>query len=138
MGRRSPSNHTLGDNQLKTLKFKATAKLVEELGKEWEGEYEVSQLPANEYVNLGDELVDEARKQGRDVFDVPRSQFNMRLVLKACRHNGKALPQSVPSKLFEILANIALPLNTLSLAEKQELFLESENADPSTPTSSST
>ncbi len=123
---------------MKTLRFKATPSLIEQIGKEWEGTYEIRQLSALEYVNIGDELVDEARRIGKDAIDVPRSQFNMCLILKACSLNGKPLSDNIPSKLFEILSGIALSLNTLNLGEKQELFLESENSDPSTGISSQT
>lgn len=125
---------------LKSWKFKATKKLVDLLGKEWEGEYEVLMLKGIDYLAVGDECIDELKKKGKKVVlgsDIPQSMFNYKLFCKAVLHNGKPIEQPVPGKLLEMLTEPVMRRNRLCPDEEREIFLESMPAlgDEETPAS---
>ena len=121
--------------------FKATPKLVEALGEEWKGTYEVKMLMADEYINIGEELVDDLRKQGKEEVlpkDFKKSDWNMRLLHKAVLHNGKPIEKNIPSKLLDLLMPLVLQRNTMTLQEKQEDFLECSTGNPAEASTSGT
>ena len=104
--------------------FKATPKLVETIGKKWAGTYKVRQLNSREYIAIGDELIEEMRKLERNILDVPQAYANEMLVFRCTTHNEKPLERPLPSKLLELLLVIALELNTISLDERRDIFLQ--------------
>ena len=52
----------------------------------------------------------------------PSLKVRRAVVYASCTKDGAALPNDLPAKLFELLASVAVPLNTLDLKEQQELF----------------
>jgi len=108
-----------------TRKFKATQKLVDAIGKEWAGEYVIRQLTSTELLNIGDEVIEDARKQGKNIFEVPAHYQNERLVYKCVTLDGKDIKYgTMPSKLMEILMRPVFELNSLTPQERQEVFLQ--------------
>jgi len=104
--------------------FNATKGLIDLLGEEWAGTYTIRQLNSTEFIHIADELIDDMRKQGRDVFTVPAWYRTERMVYKSVLHNGEPVPfGTLPAKLFELLVLDVVSLNSLSPQEKQELFL---------------
>jgi hypothetical protein len=109
-------------------KVTATKELVDALGEEWNGTYEIRLLPAIEYLNIGEEIMDDLRRKGKTqirIEDLKRSEFNYRLFLKTVLHDGKQLDaEKVPSKLFEWLMPKVVQRNTMELEAQQQLFLQ--------------
>jgi len=122
--------------------FKATPKLVEAIGEKWDGTYEIKMLMADEYLSIGEEIMDDLRrekKEGEEVKpeELKKSDFNMRLLFKSVLHDGKPLKKPIPAKLIDLLMPLVARRNTMSLAEKREDFLECTTGNPveaSTPT----
>ena len=89
------------------------------IGDEWAGEYEINLLTAREYLAVGEELVQELRRDPNWNGVVIESEIRLRIVCRAVRHDKQIIDAKadMPSKLYEILSSKVLPLNTLSLAE---------------------
>jgi hypothetical protein len=106
--------------------------LVETLGKEWAGTYTIGMLDAEEYLMIGEELFQELRTKPDWKGTIPTSKARKRLVLKSVLHDGKPIPDDVflPCKLYEILQQLSMPINELTIPEAQDLFLRSTTVKP--------
>ena len=108
-----------------TKKFKATEDLVKAIGEKWAGTYELRQLSSTEALEVADELIDYARKNGKDIQDIPNYYQNERLVYKSVKHNGKTIPYgTMPSKLMELLMQPVFEMNSVTPEERQKIFLQ--------------
>jgi hypothetical protein len=101
--------------------------LVDEIGAEYAGTYTVRMLMSKEYLAVTERLIQEERERALQreqtwTGELPRTLIQRGLVYAACQKDGKPLPDDVPVKLYELLASAALPMNTLSQAEGQELY----------------
>ena len=113
------------------IEFELTPELAEKLqiDKKWTGKYEIRQLNAKEYLQIGEKCLQKVRmeliKQGRDNEPpvIPPFMFNFEVVLASVRFKGKRLPENIPSKLYEILSSYAIPLNLLTPQERELYFL---------------
>lgn len=126
---------------MKNWSFKATPKLVEAIGEKWKGAYEVKMLMGDEYLNIGEEIVDDLHKQGiKEVKPehFKKSDFNMRLLFKVVLHNGKPLKKPIPSKLIDLLMPLVLQRNSMSLGEKRSDFLQCTTGNPAEANTSGT
>jgi len=114
---------------MKNWTFKATPKLVEAIGEEWKGTYEIKMLMADEYLSIGDEIVSELRKEKGDAVPeaLTKSMFNMRLLYKSVLHNGKPIAHNIPSKLIDVLMGLVLARNTMTLENTEEYLEAVEN-----------
>jgi len=113
--------------------FQIPREILEQIGKEWEGTYTVHMLNAREYLQTAEELVQEARQKPNWNGELSEMELKYRLTCKATTKDGQPLnPNSeLPAKLYELLSSVALPVNTLTRAEAQQLFLElSKNNQP--------
>ncbi len=106
----------------------------EMLGKEWAGLYVIYQLDARDYLHVMDDAIRYCQSLGGAEWDgqVPNSEVMLRIVCKSTTHDGKVLDPAlpIPSKLYEALAGISIPANTLTQKESQSLFLVSSTASP--------
>jgi hypothetical protein len=102
-------------------------KLVEQFGPQFKGTYTVHLLNAKEYLQTAEELTlkkrQELQKQD-EVFNGQISEIELRtaIVYKAVTKDDNPLPEDIPSKLYEILAYVAIPLNMLNQDEGVELL----------------
>jgi len=122
-------------NLMQNWTFKATPVLVEALSEKWSGTYEVKMLMGDEYLSIGEEMMDDLRKSKKadeevKPEDLKKSDFNMRLLYKAVLHNGKPLKKPIPAKLIDLLMPLVIRRNTMSLAERREDFLECTTENP--------
>lgn len=108
------------------ITLNATEEMVKQLGEEWSGKYVFHQLTGQEFFDIDDELIDELRKQGKDVMLVPQNMVNQQIIYKSVTHNGKPIKDElpIPAKLLNILLQPALKLNTLTLQESTDIFLQ--------------
>ncbi len=101
--------------------------LLSIVGKEYEGTYTVKMLMSKEYLNITEKIIQELRLQAQAdsvIWDgvLPQTLVNRGIVYASVQKDGKALPDDIPAKLFEALASVAIPMNTLTQAEAQELY----------------
>lgn len=104
--------------------------VVKEIGEEWRGKYTVHLLNAREYLTVAEEMVQELRESKEWNGQISDIDLRYRITVKAVTLNNKPLDakKEIPSKLYEMLSMFALPLNTLSVKEGQDLFLASSTA----------
>lgn len=100
---------------------------LDQIGSEYAGTYTVKSLMASEYLAMMENLISAKRAEAqlKDESwngDVPVTEVRRAVVYAACSKDGSELPTDLPAKLFELLASVAVPLNTLDLKEQQELF----------------
>ena len=100
------------------------------LGDKWAGVYKIHILSAREYLQVGESLVQQQRKNPNWNGQMDMNELRINLVCKATLHNDKPVDPEMPSKLYEILSMIALPLNTISVQETEQLFLPSNKVNP--------
>ena len=123
--------------------------IAEQLGSEWAGVYTVHILMADEYMLLIEKTKLDMQMQNKDWNGViPESKVCQAIVsaavtfkaattatkdnsaATAVEDNSAAKTESqplcsfagVPAKLYELLASVAIPINTLSQAEGQRLY----------------
>lgn len=97
------------------------------IGKEYAGEYAVKSLSATEYLKIMEDLIEKKRFEAKqkDVKwngDLPSTDVRYAIVVNSCTKDGNGLPETIPSKLFELLASVAVSLNTLNDDEQRELY----------------
>ena len=98
------------------------------IGDKWAGVYKIHLLSAREYLQVGEQLVQKQRKDPNWNGQMDMTELRIMLVCKATLRDDKSLDTEIPSKLYELLSAIALPLNTLSTQETEQLFLPSKQA----------
>jgi len=110
-------------------KFELSAKQV---GKEWAGTYTVEVIYAPDSISMYSELDELIEKQGIDPKDKRKIQIllNWLLVKYSTKKDGKPLPDRIPHKIYELLVIPSHQLNTMTVEEGQDLFLESSEANP--------
>lgn len=91
----------------------------------WAGTYIVHQLSARDYLQLIDDCVLYYRNQPNWNGEIADSEMKLRIVAASVTKDGHVLTTEIPSKLYEILASKALPVNTVSRQEHESLFLDS-------------
>ena len=100
------------------------------LGDKWAGVYKIHILSAREYLQVGESLVQQQRQRDANWNgQMDMNELRIMLVCKATLHNDKPVDPEMPSKLYEILSMIALPLNTISVQETEQLFLPSKTGN---------
>lgn len=115
------------DYQKLLTEYQPQMNLMQQIGDEWAGTYTVRMLMSKEYLAVTEEVIQKLRSEAQirgDVWNgvLPTSEVQRGLVFKACSKDGEALPDDIPAKLFEVLASVAIPLNTLDVAEGQQLY----------------
>ena len=86
--------------------------------KKWAGDYTVNILSAREYLAIGDELARDLTVEQ----EIPRFKLQYEVVKKAVLKDGKPIEEDMPSKLYEALSSVVLPLNMLNQNEAAALF----------------
>jgi hypothetical protein len=102
-------------------------KLIEQLGPQFKGTYTIHILNAKEYLQTAEELTLKKRQELQainETFNGQISEVALRtaIVYKSVTKDGQPLPEDIPSKLYEILAYVAIPLNMLNQDEGVELL----------------
>jgi hypothetical protein len=82
---------------------------------------------AKEYLATAEQVIQELRSEANSKGEtwtgiLPQTMLHRAVVYAACRKDGEVLPDDIPSKLFELLASVAVPMNTLSEAEQRNLL----------------
>ena len=98
--------------------FTLPKEIVESIGKKWAGDYTVNILSAREYLAIGDELARDLTVEQ----EIPRFKLQYEVVKKAVLKDGKPIEEDMPSKLYEALSSVVLPLNMLNQNEATVLF----------------
>jgi hypothetical protein len=107
--------------------FTPPAQLLAQIGEEYNGTYTVHILNAKEYLQAAEELIQakrfEAQKKGETwKGNIPETELRNAILHASVTKDGQPLPQELPSKLYEILSFVAVPLNMLSQEEGQNLL----------------
>lgn len=107
--------------------FVPPTSLLAQLGEEWSGTYTIHVLTAKEYLNVAEELTQKKRLESQAknkvwVGEITETELRSAVIYRAVTKDGAALTADLPSKLFEILAFIAVPLNMITQSEGQELL----------------
>jgi hypothetical protein len=100
--------------------------LLSQIGVEYAGTYTIHVLNAKEYLQAAEELTQQkrfdAQKEGKQAEPFTEAEFKVAILYKSVTKDGELLPQELPSKLYEILSSVAIPLNTYSQEEGRQLF----------------
>jgi hypothetical protein len=109
------------------FEYETRKNFISSVGSEYAGTYTVKSLMASEYLAMMEELIaakrSESQLKGEDwTGDIPATEVRKAIVYKSTSKDGQPLPTDVPAKLFELLASVAVPMNSLDLAEQQALF----------------
>jgi hypothetical protein len=96
-------------------------------GQEHQGTYIINQLNAKEYLQAAEELTQQKRLESQTQGETFKGQLNETdlrnaIFYKTVTKDGQPLAQDIPSKLYEILAFVAIPLNMLSQDEGTALL----------------
>jgi len=115
---------------VKTVKFTVPEDFA---GPEWAGDYEAREISALEYLDIAEKLSREAEEKGLEFDALPKGAFNLELIKTCVRKDEKPLNVdlgSMPAKIYELLTDVAMKLNTLLPKEKQRIFLQSSKEGP--------
>jgi len=115
---------------VRTLKFTVPEDFA---GPEWAGDYEAREINALEYLEIAEKLSQEAEEKGLEFDALPKGAFNLALIKTCVRKDEKPLNvdlESMPAKVYELLTDVAMRLNTLLPKEKQRIFLQSSKENP--------
>jgi len=105
--------------------------LIAIIGEEWNGEYTFYVITAKEYRSFVEELIQKARMENPDWNgEIAITELQAYIMHKTVKLNGKELPMDMPAKLYDLLYNVAVPLNMSTPAEARSLFLESSLTSP--------
>ncbi|MCL2477616.1 hypothetical protein [Candidatus Bathycorpusculum sp.] len=100
--------------------------LLAQIGSEYAGEYVVYILDAKEYLETAETLTRtkryEAQKQGEQAEPFTESELREAILYRSVTKDRGPLPKTLPSKLFEGLSCVAIPLNMLTHEEGRQLL----------------
>ena len=120
-------------------KTRLPSTLIAIIGDEWDGEYAFYVITAKEYRSYIEELIQKARMTSLEWNgEIPITEIQAYIMHKTVKLNGKALPIDMPAKLYDLLFNVAVPLNMSTPAEAKSLFLDSSATSPTELQSQST
>ena len=115
------------DYQNLLSKYQPQMNLMQQIGDEWAGTYTVRMLMSKEYLAVTEEIIQAKRAEAQlrgDEWDgtIPLTEIRRGIVFKSCSKDGQPLAEDIPAKLFELLASVSVPMNTLDVSEGQALF----------------
>ncbi len=106
--------------------FELPQNVLDIVGEEWKGKYIVYTISAKEYRTFLEELIQSKRVSTPDWDgNIQVTDVQEHILRKTVKLNDKDLPIEMPSKLYDLLFNIAIPLNMSTPAEAKALFLGS-------------
>lgn len=106
--------------------FELPQSILDIIGEEWKGKYTVYTISAKEYRLFLEELL-QAKRMSNVEWDgnLQVTEVQEHILRKTVKFNDGSLPEEMPSKLYDLLYNIAIPLNMSTPAEAKALFLGS-------------
>jgi hypothetical protein len=100
--------------------------LLAQIGQEYAGVYTVYILDAKEYLETAETLTQtkrfEAQKRGEQTEVFTEAELRSAILYRCTTKDGGPLPKDLPSKLYEILSCVAIPLNMLTQEEGRQLL----------------
>jgi len=100
--------------------------LLDQIGQEYAGEYTVYVLDAKEYLETAETLTRtkrfSAEAQGKLAEPFTESELREAILYRCVLKDSGPLPKDLPSKLFEVLSVVAIPLNMLTQEEGRMLL----------------
>jgi len=100
--------------------------LLDQIGSEYGGVYTVYVLDAKEYLETAETLTRNKRfsaeAQGNLAEPFTEVELRTAILYRCVTKDAASLPKELPSKLFEILSLVAIPLNMLTQEEGRMLL----------------
>ena len=106
--------------------FSPPKSLLDQIGSEYGGVYTVYVLTAQEYLETAETLTRNKRfsaeAQGKLAEPFTESELRSAILYRCVLKDSGSLPKDLPSKLFEVLSLVAIPLNMLTQDEGRALL----------------
>jgi len=106
--------------------FSPPKSLLDQIGQEYGGVYTVYVLDAKEYLETAETLTRNKRfsaeAQGKLAEPFTESELRTAILYRCTTKDDAPLPKDLPSKLFEVLSCVAIPLNMLTQEEGRHLL----------------
>jgi hypothetical protein len=100
--------------------------LLDQIGQEYAGAYAVHILDAQEYLETAEHLTVtkrfSAEAQGNLAVPFTEAELRTAILYRCVTKDDAPLPKGLPSKLYEILSLVAIPLNMLTQEEGRALL----------------